>query len=439
MRTGFIFITVFLHATLLWSQSFKSEAHLPPIPEDGFYRIFISSDIAVHLNTSFSNVRIYDSQETEIPYLLQDEAPSYISQEFKEYKILEKRQDPGCCTSLTLHNPDQNVVNSISLVIRNADVTKEAVLLGSDDRQHWFALKQQFILYPAENNSGTSEIKIVDFPLSNYTYYSLRIDDSTSAPLNILSAGYFQGIRNAGKYTEIPLRKILSTDSLKQKKTYLHFQFDTLRIVDKLELSMKGSTYFLRKAFLYQLKERTLKTGTKETYYDLIQEVELNSKHPTHIELPGTKVSDLLLVIENEDNPSLEVGYGKAFQLNRYLTAFLKKEKKYTLKIGDAQLPAPVYDLVFFKDSIPANPPTLTTGETHIFEKGNTAQTFTFFTTKAFIWAAVVLVIVVLGFMSVRLLKDFDSAEKKTLSTLVPFILRPILAQPSSMFQRGIS
>lgn len=321
MKVTVIFIGVLCSAVCVLGQSFTGEASLPAVNEDGFYRIFISPEASVYLNRKFTNIRIYDGQEKEVPFLFEEERSDHYAEEFKEYEILEKKQHEGCCTSLMLHNPDQKLLSNINLIIKNADVTKEAILLGSDDKQHWFALKQRFVLYPTTNISGTSEIKILDFPLSNYSYYSLRIDDSTSAPLNILKAGYVEVRRANGMYTDVPLQKIVKTDSAKQKKTYLHFQFDTLRIIDKLELSMKGSPYYLRKAMLYEHKKNTLKREGKEGYYNLLREVELSSKHPTTIELPGIKVRDIFLVIENEDNPLLEVDFIKAFQLNRYLTA----------------------------------------------------------------------------------------------------------------------
>ncbi|MBA4058120.1 MAG: hypothetical protein C0490_25610, partial [Marivirga sp.] len=325
----------------------------------------------------------------------------------------EKKQQAGCCTSLMLHNANQNQLNSISLIIKNADVTKEATLLGSDDKEHWYALKQHFTLYPIVNVNGTSELKIVDFPLSNYVYYSLRINDSTSAPINILKAGYFQAQKTNGEYTEVPIKRINSSDSAVQKKSYLHFQFDTLRMVDKLELSMKGQPYFLRKAKLFLKRERTLKKGGSEKFYDFLQEIELNSKHQTMIELGRMKVQALLVVVENEDNPPLEIASAKAYLVNRYLTAWMEARKHYVIRIGTDQFAKPVYDLSFFKDRIPDDPERLAVGEITLFKNKVTEPGFTFFTTKTFVWAAIVFVIVILGYMSVRLLKEAGSAEDK--------------------------
>jgi hypothetical protein len=412
MKKALIFFCIFFQAHFLWSQPFIGEALLPTVPKDGFYRILISAPASAYMNAEFDNIRIYDKKEIEIPFLLQQEEIRTTSYQFKDYQILEKKQQAGCCTSLILYNPDQNLLNNISLVIKNADVTKEATLLGSDDKLQWYALKQYFLLHPTASANGTSEIKIVDFPLSNYSYYSLRINDSTSAPINILKAGYFKTQTANGQYTALPLHKVQTSDSARQKRTYVHFYFDSLRVVDKLELSMKGQPYFLRKATLYQLKERLLKKGGNEKYYDRLEELELNSRHVATVETGGIKALDFLLVIENEDNPPLENDFVKAYQLNRYMTAWLEKENQYEVRIGNDQLSKPVYDLSFFKDSIPDTPDMLRMSKITVYAKNEAKPGFTFFTTKAFIWGAVVLVIVILGFMSARLLKETSSAER---------------------------
>ncbi|MBL0740846.1 hypothetical protein [Chryseolinea lacunae] len=386
---------------------FVAEAPLPPVENDGFYEVPVSPALAAYLTESLGNVRIVDGQGHEIPFLVREEKPHVYSMQFRPYEILEKKQEEGCCTSLMLHNPKQSLLNSIQLVIKNADVSKEATLLGSDDKEHWFALKQHFMLYPSTNASGTSEIKIVDFPMSNYRYYSLRIADSTSAPLNILNAGYFEDRQEEGKYTAVPVKEMFQREKAGEKKTYVTLHFDTARRVDKLELALKGSPYFLRQAVLYDVRQRTNKKGKTETYYNSIEEIELNSRHVTSLELPAMKVKTFLLVIDNRDNPPLKVDVAKPYQLNRYLTAYLKKGDSYTLKVGEETLGSPSYDLAFFRDSIPQQPPVLSAGNiTLLKQKTKVEGTPTFFTSTAFIWGAVVLVIAILGFMSVRLLKE---------------------------------
>jgi hypothetical protein len=388
------------------AQRFVGQATLPPVEVDGFYRIVISPDVALHLSESCANIRVHDEANKEIPYLFQTGRPTSAVVEFKEYEIVEKRYEEGCCTTLVLHNPGNGKLNNINLVIKNADVTKYAQLLGSDDQEHWYALKQRFELRPTMDDSSTSEIEIVNFPLSNYAYYSLRIEDSLSAPLNILSAGYFQHRTSEAQYTRIPDPAVIVSDSVSQKMSYVRIKFDTSRLIDKMELSLSGTPYFLRKATLYEPRSRILRNGNVESFNSFMQELQLTSKHPTTIELGGPKIKELLLVVENDDNPSLNMDIHRAYQLDRYLTVFLKSDMDYTIKVGNHDLGPPVYDISFFTDKIPLNPPTLEVGQVVLLTKATADATFTFFTSRVFIWVAIVLVIGILAIMSFRILKE---------------------------------
>ncbi|HEU5290843.1 MAG TPA: hypothetical protein VFU05_09390 [Cyclobacteriaceae bacterium] len=393
-----------------FSQTFRGEASLPKVEVDGFYRVFLSPDLSTHLNAEFTNIRIYDQQNKEIPYLFQQDNPVKYTQVFKEYEIVEKKQVKNCCTSLVLHNAKETPINNISLSIKNAEVTKTATLLGSDDKENWFALKQRFTLSSIDNQDRTAEIKIVDFPLSNYSYYLIQLDDSTSAPLNILKAGYYEVNAEDGKYTQITSIKTGKSDDSTSKQSFVRVTFDSTRVVDKFSIEMSGAPYFLRRASLAIKKERLNKKKEKEVYYELLSYFELSSKQPSVLELPGIQVHEFLITIENDDNPPLEVATIKTYQLNRYLTAWLTKGQSYSVKLGEMELQAPVYDIGFFKDSIPDQPQVLSLGPVSIFEK-KSEESPTYFTNRSIIWVAIVIVIIVLGFMTMRMVNETSEKE----------------------------
>jgi hypothetical protein len=410
---SFSLLTLICFSSASFAQTFVAETQLPKVESDGFYNIALTPETSAYLNHAFTNLRIFDEKNREVPYLLRVDVPHTVTEVFRDYAIAEKKQTKNCCTSLVLHNPDLRLSNNMQLVVKNADVTKEATLLGSDDKIHWFALNQHLILTPASSKEGTSEMKIVNFPLSNYQYYSLQIDDSTSAPLNILTAGYFEVQSEVGKYAEVPVKEIIKSDSVKEKKTYLRIRFNGSITLDKFELTLKGAPFFLRKAMVHIPKTRTLKGGKTEAYYDPLQEIEISSKRPTLTELRGLKVKELLIIIDNEDNPVLELDRFNAYQLNRYATAWLTAGTNYTVKVGPPDLSAPIYDISFFKDSIPDNAGLIQIGVIKFYSVEQPEPTSTFFTTKAYIWAAVIFVIVILGFMSVRLLNEAGRSKER--------------------------
>jgi hypothetical protein len=410
MRNYIIFFVFLLAGTACLAQEFRAESKLPTINADGFYRIAISPELTTHLNARFTNIRIIDAKGAEVPYLFQVEQPSHHTMKFKPYNIVEKTLTKNCCTTLVLENTASEPINNISLSIKNADVTKQATLLGSDDKTNWFALKESFEFTPINNQKEISEVRIVDFPLSNYVYYKLQISDSTNAPINILSAGYFEVSSESGKFIQLPVQ-ITSTDSIKQKQTFIKIKLDTSHMIDKISLRMKGAPYFLRMASVNEQKKRENKKGETETWFDELKTFELSSKGSSVIDLPNTKVDELIVIIENDDNPSLQVDEIKVFQLNRYLTAYLKKGESYSVKIGETDLRAPVYDIGYFKDSIPQNITTLNTGALMMADQIARTEPKTFFSSKLIIWGAIILVIIVLGFMAVRMINE-ASVEK---------------------------
>ncbi len=395
------------------AQSFQGEASVVPIARDGFYRLLISPKVSVHLNNDFSDIRIFDKQNHEVSYLLQKESPAYYAEHFYDYEIVEKKYTPGCCTSLILRNQNRTPINNIQLVLKKAEAAREATLLGSDDQQQWFAVKDRFILSPFNDPTEAVDVNIIDFPWSNYEFYQLRLNDSAKAPLNISKAGYYDARSALGNYTAIPLAKMSTADSVKEKRTYVRLLFEKPQFLDKLEIVVKGSRYYRRTATLSEKRVRKSKKGKRTEYFNLLETFELTSGRTAVLELSEVRAQELLIVIENEDNPPLIIAEVKPFQLNRYLTAWLKKDEQHTVKFGDRNLKVPSYDLAFFKDSIPNQPAVLEVANVTLYKKNETTVSQSFFTSKIVIWVAIVAVMIILGIMSVKLVRESGQSDMK--------------------------
>jgi hypothetical protein len=385
------------------SQSYVSERKLETVRADGFYRIDLTPEIMPSFNNVLSNVRIIDSGNQEVPYLLRQEAPVRYSAAFRPYHIVQYDKMKNCCSTIVLENPDGKSINNIHLSIRNADVTKQMTLTGSDDRKTWYALKEQSTITATGDGQHVSTITLVDFPLSNYAYYKIDIADSASAPLNITAAGYYEVNTEEAKYAAIPF-DWREGDSVAMKKTYIDIRFKGRQLVDRITLSMKGAPYFLRKGWL--LQERPASNGKAKPSFNRLASFTLSSRQPAVIELAGVRGNAFLIEIENEDNPSLDVASVEVAQLNRYLVAWLRKGEEYSLKFGGADLRIPNYDLVNFKDSIPAHLVSLKAGPLTKIETSRAGENPTFFTSKAIIWIAIIAVIGVLGFMAIRMARE---------------------------------
>lgn len=92
-------------------------------------------------------------------------------------------------------------------------------LSGSDDKADWYIIKDNYELESLFNHRETEEVTILHFPLSDYEYYRLDINDSPSLPIKILKAGHFDTSFAKAKYLELPSPVLKQADSIDKKAT----------------------------------------------------------------------------------------------------------------------------------------------------------------------------------------------------------------------------
>src|SRR5207253_374239 len=110
----------------------------------------------------------------------------YTNTKWEPFRM-EKERNEGCCTIITLFNDDKSHIDNFLLEVKNADIQKMARLRGSDDNQTWYALDEHISLGFGHLKANTVR-EVFDFPLSNYAYYQLTINDSTTSPINVTRA-----------------------------------------------------------------------------------------------------------------------------------------------------------------------------------------------------------------------------------------------------------
>lgn len=409
-----LFASLIFWSGATYAQKFVAEAALPVVPKNGFYRVAISPEMIGLTKSDFSNLRIVDDKNKEVPYLLRDESPVFSTSQFIEYPLIENSSEQGCCTRLIIHNKNKSQLTNISLMIRNAETFKWATLRGSDDRKKWYALKERFYLNAIRGADETYEVRIVDFPLSNYAYLSLIINDSTTAPLNVIKAGYYDTHEVVGHYTAIkPTRLLTLPVASAQKETTLVVNFEGERLVDKLDFSLTGPKFYYRNASVYVPRTMTDLKNKRIKRNVLISETEFTSTHEPSLNFPAVKTDQFIIKIKNDDNPELNFTAVRAYQLNRYMVAMLQANTHYSVKIGNDSTAAPQYDLGYFRDSIPLSPPLIQHEKLSLIKRETLAkEPTTFFTSKLFIWSAIIVVISVLAFMSVKMVRETSGNDK---------------------------
>ncbi|GAB4015833.1 hypothetical protein GCM10028808_42350 [Spirosoma migulaei] len=398
----------FLITFISKAQSFRFQANVDTVQQSGFHRIMLPPNVVGQLNASLTDIRLYDGQQKEVPYVLIRQQPEQVSS-FADYDIVSKQSRPNVATTLVLRNQAKSRITSLSLVLKNTNVGKTAQLSGSSDAHNWYAIDDAIWLGPTQNPINTTETKQINFPLSDYEYYRLVINDSLSTPLNILRVGHSTQQAAAGAYSTIPNLSFSQRDS-SDKHTYIHLVGSSNARFDKLIITIQASAPFSRRAEIGQFHSRKLKRGRIDRWFEVIRTIELSSADSHEVYLPGLKTKDVYVVIANDDSPPLVIQDVHGYQLTTYLLADLLAGQPYQLHFSTDDVVAPSYDLTPFKPISTGNQPIIGIGPVRP-NSIRSEQTTLFFTDSRIIWPALGLVLVVLGLLSYRMLR---AMEKET-------------------------
>lgn len=385
-----------------YGQQYQWKSAIEVVNEDGFYKVDLQPTVLSKLQPSFADIKIKGQEGKEVPYFLEKEPFSVDKRVFKAYKIIKKQRWKNGATVLVVENKEKDNINNIQLQIKNFDVTKRLELSGSDNKNDWYTIKENYFFYAANGGKTTSEIKSLHFPYTDYRYYRIVIYDVYSMPINVLKIGYYDTYQELGKFKKLPKLQLSQFDSAETKQTYVKVVFDDTPYWDKLTLKVTKPTYFFRNATICIQKQD--KKG--RFYYERINRLTLNSNEELtfyHTDFPH---QEFYIVIENEDNPPLEGIQIEAYQLNRYLVAHLEKQNNYQLVFGNDQVRnKPNYDIAHFKNKVGEDIPLLKTAA--IF-KIMASKKEKIAGSALWIWLSIGFVVILLGYISYKMINEME-------------------------------
>lgn len=319
------------------------QATLQEVTDKGFYIVHLPLAVRGHANADLSDLRIINQEGKQVPYLVRKDIQIYDKEEFIPYPVLSKNDRSHQSRYLIATQGD--TISTLVLNIKNADVVKTANLKGSNDTVNWYSVKEHFILSGNFNSNGTSGLQTIEFPLSDYQYYLLTIDDSLSAPLNITDIG-----RTSFDYQVYHNMVTVPGELQSQYRgdtTWVTLNYGENYPVCGLRLYVSQPEFFRRNIQLSDTLGHRVRTV-------------IHSEEPSSLFIPWNRTTScLFLSIFNGDNPMLRVDSIQSYSDRLYLIAYFPEAGKYNLTYGDPHARQPDYDLAFFENKIPSTLPQL--------------------------------------------------------------------------------
>jgi hypothetical protein len=381
-------------------QTFAYKSPLDTVPQSGFYTISLSLDWLVHLKNDLSDIRIKNEHNETVPFIIK-KYPTEQHSSFVNFPILKFDTD-SAWSSLELDAIDQHGTDHLCLIIGNHAVERIASLSGSDDRNHWFIIDEKLPLINRTGQAGDRFMQWLSFPFIRYRYLKLKINNKGTDPLPILKAGIYT---DTSLNESLPL--YLQPGTTYQQKdsadgrSYVWVHNPHPYPVDRISMVLSGPKFYKRAVSVYKLQNEKGK--------ELIGSGEARSGEDPAVWIIGGKAQDLLVVIENGDNPPLKITTVNTQCRKQELIAYLEKGKKYVLFGGNASVAPPDYDLAQFRDSIPRQTAVLDHGHLSV----NKEETISAVTSKKnwWIWPAIIAMIVVLSMLTYKLTGEMKGAK----------------------------
>lgn len=388
-------------------QNFDFEARVSAVTDSGYHKIALSPELLGLTQLTLSDVRIYDQKGEEQAYLIRQENAVSMQSLFNEYDIIDKAYKEDAISHLIFMNPEKRPIDNVSFLVKNTDVKKRARLSGSDDQENWYVIKDNYLLHAMRSEEETSEMRMLNFPLSDYAYFKLEIDDNWRLPINILKVGYYDRQLQKGARTSYDCPNVSQKDTLKVSSVKVVFPVPVY--VEQLQFSVSREDYYLRPTSVKVKREGIDRKKNKYEYFESLSSFKLNSNSENIISFGGTIVQELLLEIDNRDNHPLKVESIEASYLNKYVVCELQPGTSYTLKFGNESLNKPDYDLKAFANQIPADIPMVNHGEiVDLRPKEDELVESGFWSNKYLVWFVIAVVGFGLTYISFKIVKEIE-------------------------------
>lgn len=386
-----------------FSQNYKGE--LSQVSESGFYEVLLSPNVRSAMQNNTDYFRIIDAKQNEVPYV-QIQRAETTELQHEALEIISKNSIKDSLTTLIVKNYKQKFNGELILTIANTEISKQFSISGSNDQKEWFGLAANRTLSSFNSEQGNTNDKIISFPSNNYQYLKIDFIDKNSLPINIVKIGYLKGKRISFENIEITNDfKFQQEEDKATKKTIVTFSSETPQKIDEIVVNIE-TEFFNRNATVFVKRKRKVNKKAEE-YLHEIASFQLNSNYKNQFNSLDFFEKEIIIEIDNQDNPPLTISSIKFFQKPLYVVANLHTTENYQIII-DTTFKKPDYDLTNFKDQINLKKPivAITDFKKATNTKENQDHPKPFWQSKAFMWICILLGVGVVFYFVFGLLKD---------------------------------
>ena len=407
-------ILFFLYGSILFGQNnFEYRCALKNV-KSGWQSILLEPemyDLDVYNSILGKKCRILDSENQDVPYVLEYNRSSETSQTIENYLMINVGEN-GKQYFYTFENKTPEIVNQMLLSIDEKEYELSVTVQGSEDQKSWITILKNFRLVGFDNQYDNFRATSVHFGNSKFRY--LRLLVSSKKKPNITGASFYlidDGKKNE-KWLDASSLQIDYQEDKKEKKSYIILDANKKFPIEELSFDISDTLAYSRKIRIEVEDDTHKKNG--QPIWTLAQSGFIRSFENTnghfsfHLQTSEeylNSVQKMRITVENNDNSPLRLSNFQAKYHPLEIVARFPEDGNYMFYYGGKNEKSAVYDVEDFRDKIPKNLATVSLGNAEklivstpkIEEKSNSR--------KYLLWAVMLVIMLILGWQTAKMMK----------------------------------
>lgn len=374
-------------------------------PNQLWHKIILPNNIFGSLAKPMADIRIIGITSTndtiEAPYLLKYNLENVVVRKVDFNLINQSSNDEYYY--YTFEVPAKNTISDINLDFKQENFDWKVTLQGSHDQNKWFLIKKESRILSIKNADTDYSFTKIKFPASNYKY--IRIFFKSKEDPDLQKANLLLTEVEEGNYQSYKIVNYKISQNKEENFTLAEVTLDKLVPVSKLKINVKEKFDYYRPITIEYLRD-SFKTekGWKHNYSNLATAT-LSSLEENDFKFTSTLTKKIRLKIFNFNNQQVTINNIEVEGNILELLARFTQPANYYLIYGNKKAINPNYDITYFKDKIPDSLQTLSLGEEQIIEKKPFTKSQPLFTNKVSLWVVMVLIIIILGWFSIKMMR----------------------------------
>jgi hypothetical protein len=375
------------HAQQPQSMRLYKDINISPLKQEEIIASVLDSEVYAATLDGFGDLRVFDNRGSEVPYLLErlTETRTVSVRQTGPAKQVSLRELPGGGLEIQISRDEQlPPAEGISLVTPLTNYQQRVQVSGSNDGQEWHALVSDALIFDYSRYMDVGNHQI-GLPENRYRHFRIVVGDVTAdqesqlleltrrlragqeaervekttiqrRPFRIDQIDFWYHVtqqhHKGDTKTAYPVTNFTVEQNADQKQTVVHVHTRREPLTGfYVETSSRN---FKRPAAVQVPVTKGVRTEWRDIGTATISRVDFRDLHheELRIPIPETRSEVYRIVIDNGDNPSLEIT-GLRGEGNTYRVLFLAvPDTTFRLFYGSATAKTPSYDTAAMQESL---------------------------------------------------------------------------------------